>query len=442
MIPYIAYITDDLDAAIALPLDAEDGLTDLSGNGRNGTAVGGLTPGGYSPGPFTYGDEGATDFDGTDDRITTTYSTRRNLCTNPTFETNITGPTGSNCTTAQSSTQAYDGTYSLRMTATAANMAITRIGATGFTGVAGTQYTASCYVYQTTTPRTGSLALGFYDAGGVLIGSFTIPTPVALTQNAWTRLTATATAPANTAHIAYVLYVDAGSVGAASDVAYVDGILIEAASSAGTYFPTVAQLDTGEAGWLGTAHASASDIGCFANGTSRTFMGWIYRDSAADTEDVFFSSRQSDGSPKAYLRLLDAGNAQFSVLNNPGATMTGVIPTPGWNHVALVFDEPAASNNMNLYVNGALVGTQTHTTQFDPGSTGIQFGVRALTTGPFDGKQAWVSVHERALTADEILQAYNLGIGEYWDPNTDNPNYSSGAVFSPVVTDFLIQGGA
>lgn len=54
-----------------LLLDAVDGLIDASGNARNGTAAGGVTIGGAS-GP---GDSfGATDFDGVDDRVTSTYN--------------------------------------------------------------------------------------------------------------------------------------------------------------------------------------------------------------------------------------------------------------------------------------------------------------------------------------------------------------------------------
>jgi len=62
-----------LDCSLLLPLGAADGLIDASGNGRNGTAVGGVTVGGVA-GPLMVGDEGATDFDGTDDRITTSYA--------------------------------------------------------------------------------------------------------------------------------------------------------------------------------------------------------------------------------------------------------------------------------------------------------------------------------------------------------------------------------
>lgn len=58
-------------------LDAQTGATDLSGNGRNGTGTGDITIGGYSDGPLA-GTDSATDFDGSDDRITSTYNPFQN----------------------------------------------------------------------------------------------------------------------------------------------------------------------------------------------------------------------------------------------------------------------------------------------------------------------------------------------------------------------------
>ena len=63
-----------LGPSLYLPLGAESGLTDRSGNGRHGAAVGGVTIGG---GPSA-GDASvfgtSTDFDGVDDKITTAYN--------------------------------------------------------------------------------------------------------------------------------------------------------------------------------------------------------------------------------------------------------------------------------------------------------------------------------------------------------------------------------
>jgi len=409
--PYEAAVMD-LAPSIFLPLSKTAPLTDLSGNSRNGTAAGGLTAGGYTPGPLTSGDNGATDFDGTDDRITTTYATRRNLWINPTFETNVTGLSGSNATLAQSSTQAYNGTNSCRLTSTAAGAAAVITSTTAVAASPAVQYTFSFYLYHTVASRQGRAALRFYDSGGTIIGSAYLGTASATTQNAWTRFSVTATSPALTAYVGLVAYCDATNAGAAAELSYIDGLLIEAASSAGTFFPTTAQLASGEAGWTGTANASASDIGCFSSGTSRTLMGWVYRD-ATTNADVIFSAVTSDSSARSYLRLASGGTGvEWSWSNSP-VTLTGAaIPAGAWTHWALV--RTLNTGTVTFYVNGveAYTGSPASPAVDMTGMTwtGLQIGVRAATSDPFDGKQAWVSAHQRALTAGEILAAYTAGI--------------------------------
>lgn len=401
--PYEAAVMD-LAPSIFLPLSKTAPLTDLSGNSRNGTAAGGLTAGGYTPGPLTSGDDGATDFDGTDDRITTTYSTRRNLCVNPNFETNITGVGTASSIIAQSSTQAQDGTNSCRITSTGAGYAASVTSTMGNVGVPGVQYTLSFYLFHTVASRSGRADIRFYDAGGTIIGSLTAGTQATATQNAWTRFSVTATAPALTAFVGYVARCDATSAGSASEICYLDSVLIEAASSAGTYFPTTAQLASGEAGWTGTENASASDIGCFANGTSRTFMGWAYRDTSSGADALL----GTEVSPGPIVRLNPAADTLSFFPTSAAAQVTWNWPgNTVWVHWALVFDEPG--DTAALYINGALVSSQTMASQFATGGN-FRIGTRTGTSDPFDGKQAWVSVHEAGLTDVQILAAYTAGI--------------------------------
>lgn len=55
------------------PLDDTYGATDQSGSANNGTASGGITIGGFSDSPIPGGSK-CTDFDGTNDRITSSYT--------------------------------------------------------------------------------------------------------------------------------------------------------------------------------------------------------------------------------------------------------------------------------------------------------------------------------------------------------------------------------
>ena len=619
MYTYLEYVKS-LSAALVLPLDSEGGLTDISGNGRNGTATGGLVVGGAAEGP-TYRvdrDKGATNFDGVNDLVDTTYGTRRNhvtnpsfetntsgygvagssrvnVCVNPSFETNITGVQNSTCTTAQSSVQAYDGTSSCQVTSTGAGAAPNANATQGNVAVAGTAYTFSAYVFHTVAGRTGRADLRFYDSGGALIGSLSAGSNVALTQNAWTRVSVTATAPASTAFVGWIVRCDVTSAGSSGEVSYIDALLIEAtstlnfyfptvaqlagdganwtgtahasssglaayynrvsgglsggsysarvktngtnsginfvssgssltasktytgsvyvkalpgsegrtirlyitertsggatvgssasadvvldgsiqrlsvtrtfgatgvdfwlyptcpdvgyraefdvdgfmleeAAAVGTYFPTETQLVNGQAGWTGTAHASKSDFGCFANGTTRTFMGWAWRDTSSSADALL----GTDVSPGVILRL-SSGADQFQFFpTSIGATTTWAWPgNAQWVHWALVFNE--TSDAASLYVDGSLVSTQTNASQYAAGGN-VRIGTQTGTSEPFDGRMAWVSVHERALTAAEIENAYNIAVGEYWNMLTDSPNYTNNLVIDPGTNSLTIKG--
>jgi hypothetical protein len=67
-------------------------------------------------------------------------------------------------------------------------------------------------------------------------------------------------------------------------------------------FFTPAQFASGEAGWLGTAHDSASDLGVFANGTVRTFLTPVRLDALGATRVI-----------------LGAGGAQGGYLHSSGS---------------------------------------------------------------------------------------------------------------------------
>jgi hypothetical protein len=390
--------------ALLLPLGATAGLTDLSGNSRNGTAVGGLTAGGVATGPLVWEDNGATDFDGTDDRVATTYATRQNLVRNPSFEVGTTAwaATGVGITLSRVTSEFQDGNASLQIVnvGTAARGAQTE----AITVLPSTQYAASIRV-KAPVGALVSFAITPYLADGATVSGSA--TQVSHTGTGdWVLLTAAITTGAS----AVRLRVSTRTQGATALTWHADSVLLEQASSAGTFFPTAAQLASGEAGWTGTAHASASNIGCFANGTARTFMGWAYRDTASGNPALIGGS--NNGINGIFFRLLSGSNdVQFFPNDSVGAsTWTNAWPGTGeWVHWALVFIQGGGSNNTELYINGVSQGPKTQAASYPTGST-LEIGSWAAGN-VFDGKMAWVSVHERALTATEILTAYNAGQG-------------------------------
>jgi hypothetical protein len=421
---YAEYLAS-LNASLVLALDSTNGLTDLSGNGRDGTGAGGVVVGGHSPGPF---DAGATDFDGTDDRITTTYSTRRQGIPNP----NFVGAGNWNFSLAAFGA----GTGTFTQVADPEGGFFGRVVGThdGTTGDHQTQLDSSPYNAAPAMPVVpgdtvriradlrvpvgGPWAAGvsqvlhlygmFFNAGGAYLSAFSTSGSVITNYHAtnWTTYeTQTGTAPAGAAWCKMSCRWRSSVASEAYQYEMRRPIMEKTSTAIGDYFPTAAQLASGEAGWTGTANASASDIGCFANGTTRTFMGWAYRDASADA-DALFGSDLASGSP---IFRLNSGADTVSFFSAAAAAVTWAGPAAGsWFHWALVFVE--ATDQASFYLNGTLVSTQTMANAW-PASATFRIGTRSGLSDPFDGKQAWVSVHERALTPDEILDA-----AEFSDP--------------------------
>lgn len=257
---------------------------------------------------------------------------------------------------------------------------------------AGKTWTASCYVKADTSAigQTLRFSLTERHAGSTVGTSFT---ELVLTGD-WQRVGVTRTFTTGTDFWAYA------TLSGAPAAFWVDGYMFEEGSSVGSVFPGATQLASGEAGWTGTPHASYSDIGCFANGTSRTFMGWAKADTLTETRVLFAAGAFG---PQLYLNT-GTGNVLFTPAAG-GTTTTWTGAWPGidqWAHWAVVFDESA--NQASLYINGALVSTQTNAQAYNasPGNLTIgQYGV-----SHWNGAQALFSVHERALTADQIVQAF------------------------------------
>lgn len=158
--------------------------------------------------------------------------------------------------------------------------------------------------------------------------------------------------------------------------------------------------DDGATDFDGTNDHITTTYNPFTNGTSRTFMGWAKADTLTGTRVLFAAGTFG---PQLYL-ITGTGNVVFA----PAAGGTTTIWTgawPGidqWAHWAVVFDESA--KQASLYINGALVSTQTNAQAYNasPGNLTIgQYGA-----SHWNGAQALFSVHERALTADQIVQAF------------------------------------
>jgi hypothetical protein len=198
-----------------------------------------------------------------------TIGQRTNLVPNPSFEVDTASWTfassGWSAVTQARLANTFagsDGDYALRMTATkdatgtARNLDASTSLLTGI--VEGQSYTASAAVNLVAPGNIGgSVYIDWRTDAGANI-SYTFGT--AVTVAGTTTISATGTAPLTAEKAYVVLRLHSDTTSQVVD-GYFDAVLFEQASTVGIYFPTVAQLDSGEAEWTGTANDSTSTLG-------------------------------------------------------------------------------------------------------------------------------------------------------------------------------------
>ena len=445
----------NLDLAGYWRLGAVDGLIDQTGNGRDATGQGGITIGGVDG--FTDDGAKATDFDGVNDYVTTGYGTRRNLIMNPSFEADANGAApalwtpltsdGGATPAFNASTAYFDADHrtgakaALFSKTSAAGGVQSHFIAAASPGVDSVQpgltYTFSCDLFMSV--GAGSdwyLQVNWHKADNTVISvsqTSIFSASGYFVRRDGTAKSVTATAPP-LASFAVCYVVTRTSSSGVQNAFYIDAAMFEQAASVGPYFdgsgyyPAVNSVPSefvsdpgGHVGWLGTAHASASDKGCFANGTTRTFFGWANIDSLASARAIFASSAGSG--VFARLMVLASGGVQWTANaggedDNPARA--GAITTGTSHFYAVVFNEVA--NSLSLYLDGTFVATTTHNAQFLSGVGALQIGARGAGSNVMDGKMQGIGVAERALTADEISDLYQAATGALEDTFGPDPN--------------------
>ena len=209
----------------------------------------------------------AWSLDGSNDYIATSFGTRRNLCTNPSIETNTTGWAGDGGTISRDLTEFYSGiggVASLKVTGTGGGPGRGTAMSPAITVASSTTYTFSCWV-----KGIASAALRLYVNESVG-GAQTWTTNFTATGS-WQRVSVTFTTGASATAVIPRVITQANL----DTTFYVDGVLVEQAGSLGTYFDgsgyvngsgawvatdEVWRTDLSQA-WTGTAHASTSTLG-------------------------------------------------------------------------------------------------------------------------------------------------------------------------------------
>jgi hypothetical protein len=352
-------------------LDNATLAADQSGNGNNGTAAGGVTIGGSAATPFT--GQTTTNFDGTDDRVVINDTTG--------FYT-------------QSTTRTFTG-WALRDTTAGTNHSLWGLDATDL-------HDSTLYIISDSNEVRFMIASGLYD-------------PV-IWADAWPAV-------GTWVHWALVfeggvkasLYINGDLVSTQATTAQwetsANGLHVGiAAFGVSPYDGNIAHFAVFDYGLTGGQIRELSDRGPwpFNNGRSRTWMGWAYRDASATTDSLWGGSN----SGTRPLLFLSSGSQTVNFRADGGATTTTWTNAwPGnaqWVHWACAFAEE--SNEVSLYLNGALVSTQTHSTAYNAVTGGLRFGADVTSSNPWDGKMGHVAVFDRYLYEDQVKRIYDVAV--------------------------------
>ena len=201
--------------------------------------------------PMVYGATNITNID------PNTITIATNIQANPSFEANVTGWTVNGALSNVLSTdQSYSGTHSLKVTqsTTSWNVRSQLISISS-----GTEYTFSAYVKSDQATADFRATIQWFHSGGIMTAGSNSGTSVTSSTTAWTRISVTATAPVIPAADYARIVIEKLSSGTTDNNHYVDAVLLERASSPGTYFDG-SSTDTGiiDYVWSGTENYSQS----------------------------------------------------------------------------------------------------------------------------------------------------------------------------------------
>ena len=195
--------------------------------------------------------------------------TRVNLCTNPSFEVDISGWTATGAsgpTLAQGTAEFYSGTKSLKITATGANTFFAGAMSPSFATSPGLTYTVSARMK---LPTAGGISSVSCIAAGLGVFGNTVTA-----KDSWQVVSVTFTAT-STSHTVDFTIGDSATV--AGQYCYLDACLVEQIDSVQPYFDG---STGGGAVWTGTANASTSTIAATARNTVVATPSYTYTDQA------------------------------------------------------------------------------------------------------------------------------------------------------------------
>ena len=168
----------------------------------------------------------------------------------------------------------------------------------------------------------------------------------------------------------------------------------------------------------------STHVGAFQNLTEGTIAAWVYADTGLPYQTIFEVSDEGDADSRVVIARTDTGNFNFFIRENSSTlvdveTAIDSIPLNTWTHVAVTVD----ATGHKIYVNGAEVTSgltyntgSANSNEFFDDVTNLDFVAwgRDKYDGSsfreeFDGLIDDGRVYDRALTASDISELYDLG---------------------------------
>lgn len=464
------------------PFDENTGTStvyDRSGNGYTGTMNGTMTEDDWVPGKFG----SALDFDGTNDKITTTDTTDSVLDFTGDFTisawVNRTGDTGVSQMVLAKMNSTTSGGYALALgnsgevycqTSSGGGLVSSYTATGAITSTSGWNHLSvvrtgsSCRVYVNSVDRTSSagthttmtannIDLSIADWGGSAQPFSGIVDDVKIYN--YPRTSAQVTQDMNAGHPA-----PGSPVGSAlghwkfdegyGDTAYnsgsggstYDGSLGGATSCPGnTVCP--AWTNDGKFGkaldYNGTDRDYVEITGLMGSPADITVSAWVNLDSR-DTNGAEIVNIGDYVILRQGTSFLFGGFHYGSSNWHAVSTSESIIGT-GWRHVVLVIDD--TNNSQDIYIDGILKGSASYTNSIvysgQGSNTFIGRHANGSTLFDYDGRIDEVKIYNIALTADQVKVEFNQGSAAVWGATSTD---SSGAASNASVNEYCPPGQA
>ena len=159
----------------------------------------------------------------------------------------------------------------------------------------------------------------------------------------------------------------------------------------------------------------------FDGSTPFSFSCWV--NSNANTTTIFNKFNSSGSYPGYALVIQSSGLLRFYLQNNNSTNRMRVdgttTITSGFKHIVLTYDGSTDANGVKMYINGVSDTLSILSNSFTGGlTTSIPFtiGNGIIGFNNYNGITDEIGIWDRELTASEVTELYNSGVGKQY-PN-------------------------